>query len=59
MDKEVDFKECQQCHQILSKEQFYKRKDRNGEHTWTASYCKPCDIEQSKQQKKKICIITN
>ena len=46
-------KECQMCHQVFPKSEFYKRKDRNGEFGWIASYCKKCDMEQSKQQKKK------
>ena len=27
--KQLELKECQLCHQMLSKEQFYKRNDRN------------------------------
>ena len=36
MTEEVDqpeLKECQLCHQMLPKDHFYKRKDRNGEYT--------------------------
>ena len=43
MSEEIQLKECQLCHQMLPKEQFYKRKDRDGEHNWTMSYCGPCD----------------
>ena len=35
-----ELKECQLCHQMLPKDQFYKRKDRNGEYNWTMSYCR-------------------
>ena len=46
-------KECRLCHQMLPVDQFYDRKDRDGEYNWKTSYCKSCDIEHSKQQKKK------
>lgn len=48
-----ELKECQLCHQMLPKDQFYKRKDRNGEYNWTVSYCGPCDLEKVKQSKAK------
>lgn len=37
-------KECRLCHEILPLDQFYKRKDRNGNYTWKTSYCKSCCI---------------
>ena len=43
----TDLKECQQCHNMLPKDNFYKRKDRNGEYTWKDSYCKPCQGQKS------------
>ena len=46
-------KECQLCHLIFPIEQFYKRKDRDGEYTWTMSYCGPCDMVKVKQSKVK------
>ena len=46
-------KECQLCHQMFPKSDFYKRKDRDGEYTWTMSYCSPCDILKVKQSKAK------
>jgi Pyruvate/2-oxoacid:ferredoxin oxidoreductase delta subunit len=46
MTEEVEVKECQLCHRMLPKEQFYKRKDRDGEHTWVVSYCKECEIKK-------------
>ena len=46
-------KECQMCHQVFPKDSFYKRKDRNGEYTWILSYCNSCEINRSKQFKKK------
>jgi hypothetical protein len=39
-----ELKECQLCHQILPKSDFYKRKDRDGEHNWMVSYCKKCEV---------------
>ena len=42
--KQSELKECQMCHMILPKDQFYKRKDRDGEQNWTMSYCPPCDV---------------
>ena len=38
-------KECQMCHQVFPKSEFYKRKDRNGEYNWTMSYCGQCDVK--------------
>ena len=46
-------KECQMCHQVFPKSEFYKRKDRNGEYNWTMSYCGSCDIIKVKQSKVK------
>jgi len=46
-------KECQLCHQMLPKEQFYKRKDRAGEPNWTMSYCGPCDNIKVKKSRSK------
>lgn len=46
-------KECQLCHQIFPKDSFYKRKDRNGEHTWTMSYCGPCDTSHVTKSRAK------
>ena len=46
-------KECQLCHQLLPKDQFYDRKDRNGEHTWKVSYCKDCNIKKGDISRKK------
>ena len=34
MAESKELKECQLCHQMLPKEQFYKRKDRNGEYNF-------------------------
>jgi hypothetical protein len=48
-----ELKKCQLCHQILPKSDFYKRKDRDGEYTWTMSYCGPCDMVKVKQSKVK------
>jgi hypothetical protein len=45
-------KECQLCHQMLPKEQFYKRKDRAGEPNWKVSYCKPCKYLEVNQDRK-------
>lgn len=44
-----ELKECQSCHQILPKDQFYKRKDRNGEYNWITSYCKSCEVKKAKE----------
>ena len=41
-----ELKECQLCHQMLYKDQFYKRKDRNGEYNWKTSYCKSCEVKK-------------
>ena len=46
-------KECQMCHQVLPKSEFYKRKDRNGEFGWIASYCKKCEVEKVKETREK------
>ena len=40
--------ECQMCHQVFPKSEFYKRKDRHGEYNWTISYCKKCEVEKCK-----------
>ena len=48
-----ELKECQLCHQMLPKSNFYKRKDRDGEYTWTMSYCGPCDLKKVKKSKAK------
>ena len=50
--EEVEFKECQLCHQMLPKDQFYKRKNRNGEYNWTISYCKECEIKKNIKYRK-------
>ena len=55
MAENKELKECQLCHQMLSKDQFYKRKDRNGEYNWTMSYCGPCDaIKAAESRSKKL-----
>ena len=46
-------KECQLCHQMLPKSNFYKRKDRDGEYTWTMSYCGPCNVKKTKISRHK------
>ena len=46
-------KECQLCHQLLPKDQFYDRKDRKGEHTWKVSYCGPCDLKKATNSREK------
>jgi len=53
MAEEVKLKECQLCHQMLSKDHFYKRKDRNGEYNWNVSYCGPCNVEKTKESRHK------
>jgi len=35
-------KKCNKCHFIFPIEKFYKRKDRQGNYTWRASYCRKC-----------------
>ena len=45
MAESKELKECQLCHQMLPKDQFYKRKDINGEYNWTISYCGKCDLK--------------
>ena len=40
--------ECQLCHQMIPKSDFYKRKDNgvvDGEHNWIRSYCDQCDFK--------------
>ncbi len=57
MEDKQELKECQLCHQMIPKDQFYKRKDRNGEHNWTMSYCGPCDaikVNASSSKKPEI-----
>ncbi len=44
-------KECQLCHKLLPKDQFYDRKDRNGEYTWKTSYCPKCDTIKKKESR--------
>jgi hypothetical protein len=34
-------------------DQFYKRKDRNGEYKWTISYCDSCNVEKTKESRHK------
>ena len=46
MEDKPELKECQLCHQMLPKDQFYKRKDRNGEYNWKTSYCKSCEVKK-------------
>ena len=53
MAENKELKECQLCHQMLPKDQFYKRKDRDGEHTWTMSYCGKCDSKKVKESRDK------
>ena len=53
MAENKELKECQLCHQMLPKEQFYKRKDRNGEYNWTISYCGACNVEKTKESRHK------
>ena len=53
MAENKELKECQLCHQMLPKDQFYKRKDRDGEPNWTMSYCTHCDIKRINNTKKK------
>jgi hypothetical protein len=48
-----ELKECQLCHQMLPKSDFYKRKDRNGEYNWMVSYCKQCEVIKVKKFKKQ------
>ena len=48
-----ELKECQLCHQMLPKSDFYKRKDRDGEYTWTMSYCGPYDNINVKELSKR------
>ena len=45
-------KECQLCHQMFPKDQFYKRKDRDGEYTWTMSYCNKCKYIQVNEDRQ-------
>ena len=49
MAENKELKECQLCHQMLYKDQFYKRKDRNGEYNWIRSYCNSCDSLKVKE----------
>ena len=49
----TDGKECQSCHQVFPKDSFYKRKDRNGEHSWQVSYCCSCNTRKVKECKVK------
>jgi hypothetical protein len=51
--EQPELKECQLCHQMLPKEQFYKRKDRNGNPNWTMSYCGSCDNIKVKESRGK------
>ena len=53
MAESKELKECHLCHQMLPKDQFYKRKDRDGNSNWTMSYCGPCDLKKVKQSKAK------
>jgi len=56
MDEEVkqsELKECQLCHQMIPKEQFYKRKDRNGEYNWKTSYCKSCEVKKVNEYREE------
>jgi hypothetical protein len=53
MTEEVKLKECQLCHQMLPKEQFYKRKDRDGKQNWTMSYCPPCCLKNVVETRQK------
>ncbi|GAG14883.1 unnamed protein product, partial [marine sediment metagenome] len=46
-------KECQKCHQVFPRDSFYKRKDRNGEYTWRISYCRVCNLHQTKGKSSK------
>jgi 5'-3' exonuclease len=48
-----ELKECQLCHQILPKSDFYKRKDRDGEYTWTMSYCTSCSLQNVIETRQK------
>lgn len=48
-----ELKECQLCHQMFPTDQFYKRKDRNGEYKWTISYCDSCNVEKTKESRHK------
>ena len=49
----TETKECQMCHQVFPIDNFYKRKDRNGEYTWKTSYCSKCDVEKVKESRQK------
>jgi len=51
--KQLELKECQLCHQMLPKDQFYKRKDRNGEYNWTVSYCKECETKKANNYREE------
>ena len=53
MSENKELKECQLCNQLLPKDQFYKRKDRNGEYNWKTSYCKLCEVKKVKDYKTK------
>ena len=50
--EQPELKECQLCHQMLPKDQFYKRKDRNGEYNWKTSYCKSCCLKSVVETRK-------
>ena len=52
----VELKECQECHQIFPRDEFRKRKDRQGEMNWVIAYCNKCHstrISQSRNKKKE------
>jgi hypothetical protein len=53
MAENKELKECQLCHQIFSKDQFYKRKDRDGEPNWKTSYCKECCLKNVVETRQK------
>jgi len=48
-ENKKELKECQLCQQMFPTDQFYKRKDRNGEYNWITSYCTSCEVEKAKE----------
>ena len=53
MTEEVKLKECQLCNQMLLKDQFYKRKDRDGKYNWKTSYCKECQTKKANDYREE------
>jgi hypothetical protein len=44
--------ECQLCHRMIPKSDFYKRKDRYGEYTWNMSYYNKCKYIQVNEDRQ-------